>query len=77
MFDRLSKRLQNRVNKIIPEKVHEAITVTIKQMIRGVLFGAQATTSKFEKDVSLQVQDALSQEKISVLPKDGPPQKAE
>jgi len=69
LFDRLSKRLQNRVNKIIPEKVHEAITVTIKQMIRGVLFGAQATTSKFEKDVSLQVRDALSQEKISFYQK--------
>lgn len=69
LFDRLSKRVQNQVNKIIPEKVHEAITATIKQMIRGVLFGAQATTSRFEKDVSLQVRDALSQEKISFYQK--------
>ncbi|HEU4632382.1 MAG TPA: EcsC family protein, partial [Flavisolibacter sp.] len=28
----------------IPEKIHRAITTTIKQMVRGVLFGAQYTT---------------------------------
>ncbi|MBX3254220.1 MAG: EcsC family protein [Chitinophagaceae bacterium] len=69
LFDRLSKRIQNRMNKIIPEKVHQAITATIKQMIRGVLFGAQATTSRFEKNVSLEVRDALSEEKIALYQK--------
>jgi hypothetical protein len=28
------------MNKIIPEKVHQVITTTIKQMVRGVLFGS-------------------------------------
>lgn len=65
LFDRLSKRVQNRINKIIPEKVHQAITATIKQMIRGVLFGAEKTTTHFNKDVSLQVRDALAEEKIA------------
>lgn len=69
LFDRLSKRLQNRINKIIPEKVHGVITSTIKQMIRGVLFGAQATTGKFEKNISLQMRDALSEEKILLYQK--------
>lgn len=69
LFDRLSKRVQNRINKIIPEKVHGVITSTIKQMIRGVLFGAQATTGKFEKNISLQMRDALSEEKISLYQK--------
>lgn len=36
----LSKAIQNRVNRIIPERVHTAITAAIKQMVRGVLFGA-------------------------------------
>ena len=45
-FNNLSKRLQVKINSYIPEKVHKAITVTIKQMIRGVLFGANFTTSK-------------------------------
>ena len=64
LFEDYSKRFQNRINKIIPEKIHQAITATIKQMIRGVLFGAGVTTGKFEKDVSLQVRDALAEEKI-------------
>ena len=42
----LSKRLQTKINSWIPEKVHETITVVIKQMIRGVLFGARYTTFK-------------------------------
>jgi hypothetical protein len=41
ILDRFSKRLQVKMNSYIPEKVHKAITGAIKQMIRGVLFGAR------------------------------------
>ena len=41
----LSKTVQVKINTWIPEKVHQAITTTIKQMIRGVLFGATNTTT--------------------------------
>ena len=44
MLDRLSKRLQTKMNSYIPEKVHNAITVALKQMTRAVLFGAKITT---------------------------------
>ena len=43
--NRLSKAVQVKINTWIPEKVHQAITTTIKQMIRGVLFGATHTTA--------------------------------
>jgi hypothetical protein len=43
LIDRLSKSVQSRINRIIPQKVHNAITVTIKQMVRGVLFGSTYT----------------------------------
>lgn len=36
----LSRNVQQKINSYIPEKVHKAITAAIKQMIRGVLFGA-------------------------------------
>jgi hypothetical protein len=45
ILNNLSKKIQTKINNWIPEKVHKAITVTIKQMIRGVLFGAKHTTS--------------------------------
>lgn len=43
LFDRVSKSVQSRINRIIPQKVHNVVTVTIKQMVRGVLFGAAYT----------------------------------
>lgn len=46
IMNKLSKRMQTKVNSYIPEKVHKAITAAIKQMIRGVLFGAHYTTSE-------------------------------
>lgn len=54
LLNRLSKRTQEKLNSYIPEKVHKAVTVAIKQMIRGVLFGAKLTTKKPVSIVSLQ-----------------------
>ena len=45
LLNKLSKKMQTKINSWIPEKVHKAITATIKQMIRGVLFGAKHTTA--------------------------------
>lgn len=69
LLDKLSKQVQVKINKIIPEKVHRAITAAIKQMVRAVLFGAEFTTNTFTKDVSLQVRDALAKEKIDFYKK--------
>ena len=44
--DALSKAVQAKMNRIIPEKVHRAITEAIKGMVRGVLFGARHTAPK-------------------------------
>ncbi|MBD0333167.1 MAG: EcsC family protein [Chitinophagaceae bacterium] len=46
LIDKLSKRVQAKLNSYIPEKVHNAITVAIKQMIRGVLFSAKYVSQK-------------------------------
>jgi hypothetical protein len=61
VFNKLSKRMQTKVNSYIPEKVHRAITTTLKQMIRGVLFGANYTTSERSAEGSLeQVEEAVT-----------------
>lgn len=46
LFGKFSKRIQTKLNNWIPEKVHSAITATIKQMIRAVLFGSKYTSSQ-------------------------------
>jgi hypothetical protein len=43
LLNRLSRRAQVKLNSYIPEKVHKAITTVIRQMVRGVLFGAGYT----------------------------------
>lgn len=46
ILNRLSRKVQGKINSYIPEKVHQAVTGAIKAMIRGVLFGAKHTTKK-------------------------------
>jgi hypothetical protein len=54
LLNKLSKRLQVKVNSYIPEKVHKAITVAMEKMIKGVLFGAKYTTRKPANITTLQ-----------------------
>jgi len=61
--------MQTRVNNWIPEKVHKAITVVIKQMIRGVLFGARHTTAGPFLNASLQIREQLVLDKVNAYRK--------
>ena len=62
IMNRLSKSMQVKMNSWIPEKIHQAVTVTLKQLVRGVLFGANYTTPKPLSGVSLQErEDAIRQ----------------
>ena len=64
ILNNLAKRFQTKVNTWIPEKVHKVITGTIKQMIRGVLFGARYTTSKPPENKSIELREMAVMEKI-------------
>ena len=61
LLNQLSKKVQTKINSYIPEKVHKAVTVAIKQMIRGVLFGAKVINRKPALVISLQqTEEAVS-----------------
>ena len=64
LFNSLSKGIQTKVNSWIPEKVHAAITATIKQMIRSVLFGAKHTTAQTLLNASLRDREDAVRKKI-------------
>jgi hypothetical protein len=68
-LNNLSKKVQTKVNSWIPEKVHKAITVAIKQMIRGVLLGARHTTAKPFLNASLQIREQLVLDKVNAYRK--------
>lgn len=54
----LAKNIQTKLNTLIPEKVHNAITVSIEKMIKALLFGARYTSGKSKEYSSFQVKEA-------------------
>lgn len=69
LLNSLSKGVQTKINTWIPEKIHVAITATIKQLVKGVLFGAKLTTSKPMADASLQEREMAIEKKIDAYKK--------
>lgn len=67
--NRISKKVQNKINGFIPEKVHKAITVTIEKMIKAVLFGSQYTTNKSADGASLQMREVYVRKQIELYQK--------
>ena len=63
-FNMLSKKTQDKINSWIPEKVHNAVTTAIKQMIRGVLFGAKYTTADPVRNLELRAREIRIEERI-------------
>lgn len=61
---RVSKKLQNRFNKMIPDKVHNAITAIIKKMVNVVLFTSEFIKPAMEGDTSLEKREASVQTRI-------------
>ncbi len=51
-WNRTTKTVQKKVNDIIPEKVHNAITKAIKEITRAVIFGSGFTT-KTRKEIGV------------------------
>ena len=57
-LNHFAHRVQVRLNAFLPEKLHQAITATIRQMVRGVLFGSRYTTSKPLAEATFAMREA-------------------
>jgi hypothetical protein len=65
-LQRVSKKAQGKINELIPVKVHQMITDSIKQMVKAFLVGSYVTTKKGRSaGVSLVDKDRLAAEKLS------------
>ncbi len=53
MTGRYAKKMQEKVNNFIPEKIHTIVTTAIKNMVHATLIGSEITTKQ-------QIQPALS-----------------
>ncbi|MES2419583.1 MAG: EcsC family protein [Bacteroidota bacterium] len=68
----LATKIQTKINKHIPAKVHKAISVTIEKMVKAVLFGATYTTTALPPiETSLLHREALVKAKIDSYCKTG------
>ena len=59
-LNRFARRVQVRLNALLPERVHQAITGAMKQMVRGVLFGSTHTTRPPLATAPLAAQEAAA-----------------
>jgi hypothetical protein len=69
LLNRLSKEVQTRVNNWIPEQIHQAVTATLKQMVRAVLFGATYTAMKPVSENTLELREAAVLQRIEFFRK--------
>ncbi|WP_407654521.1 EcsC family protein [Catalinimonas niigatensis] len=69
LIDKLSKEIQHKINTIIPEKFHQAVTLAIKQMVRSILFGSEFTTKKPLTGLSFQEREVKAQRCINIYNK--------
>jgi hypothetical protein len=65
IVNRLSKAVQEKMNGLIPEKVHKALTAAIKGMVQGVLFGAKHVTRKPRSFSSFEAMEDAVQKRIT------------
>jgi len=72
LMGNIATKVQGKINSYIPQKVHNAITATIKQMIKAVLFGSEITSSDMPPaEMSLLHREALVKAKIDSYCKTG------
>ena len=72
LMGNIATKVQGKINSYIPQKVHNAITATIKQMVKAVLFGSEITSSDLPPtEMSLIHREALVQNKIDNYCKTG------
>ncbi len=57
LWDKATRGTQDRINRIIPERVHAVITAGVEAMTRGILFGSDLVTPRPMADGSLAARE--------------------
>jgi hypothetical protein len=65
LIGRLTKKLQRKVNNVIPEKVHQVITTAFKHTINTVLKGSEFISDAPLQDADLQMREMRVIDRIS------------
>jgi len=64
LWDKATRGTQDRINKVIPERVHAIVTSGVESMTKGILFGSELTRSRPVADGSLAARELRAQAMI-------------
>ena len=64
LWDRATRGTQDRINRVIPERVHAIITSGVEAMTRGILFGSDLIPSRPMADGSLATRELRARAKV-------------
>lgn len=70
VFERTSKTFSNKINNLIPQKVHDVITASVKAIFKTSLLGAEYTPKgAVLRDLSLKERDEKAKELLTLYRK--------
>ncbi|MDF2567709.1 MAG: hypothetical protein K0R90_1165, partial [Oscillospiraceae bacterium] len=70
IFERASKSIQNKTQKLVPQKMQDTMTTTVEKMTKTILFGSELLTIKEDTSgLSLAERDFLVQERFQIYMK--------
>ncbi|WP_215223599.1 EcsC family protein [Echinicola shivajiensis] len=64
IMNRMAKGVQHKINEIIPDKIHQAITYAIEKMVKGVLFGSTYINTKIPETIPFEGRELKIKNKI-------------
>ncbi|WP_186756815.1 EcsC family protein [Echinicola salinicaeni] len=64
IMNRMAKGVQHKINEIIPDKIHQAITYAIEKMVKGVLFGSSYINTKVSEVIPFEGRELKIKNKI-------------
>ncbi len=64
LLNRFARLVQARLNALLPEKLHRALTATIQKMVEGVLFGSKHLTQRPVTEGTLAEREARVRRRI-------------
>lgn len=67
LWDRATRGTQDRINRIIPERVHAVVTSGVEAMTRGILFGSDLMKAKPVADGTLAAREVRARAAIKLF----------
>ena len=69
IVNKITSKAQRKFNSMLPDKYHEIITVSVKNMVKSVLFGYQYFTKSPYNNLSLDKREDIARNKIDMYKK--------